>query len=99
VSRGDLKILPFLERIDHAAATEDFKATSAASSVITHASLIDCEVIVGRTGGTSWTPIGEVSFPVLDPRTITATPPTPYTQVTDPSLGFDSQGNVYLVTM
>src|SRR5262249_21711925 len=34
-----------------------------------------------------------------DAATITATPPTAYTQVTHPSVGFDSQGNVYVLTM
>jgi len=52
-----------------------------------------------NNGGTSWTPFGEASFPVLDAATIDATPPTAYTQVTDPSLGFDGHGNVYLLTM
>jgi subtilisin-like proprotein convertase family protein len=49
-------------------------------------------------GGASWIPL-DVSFPILDAATITANPPTSYTQVTHPSAGFDSQGNVYLLTM
>ena len=42
---------------------------------------------------------GEVAFPQLDVATINATPPTAYTQVTDPSVGFDGQGNVYVLTL
>src|SRR5262249_21314748 len=49
-------------------------------------------------GGASWSGL-DVSDPILDAATITANPPTTYTQVTHPSAGFDSQGNVYVLTM
>ena len=49
-------------------------------------------------GGTNWNGI-DVSDPILDAATIDSTPPTPYTQVTSPSVGFDSQGNVYVLTL
>jgi subtilisin-like proprotein convertase family protein len=48
--------------------------------------------------GNSWHPIG-VSFPELDPLTVNATPPTAYTQVTDPSVAFDSKGDVYVLAL
>ena len=52
--------------------------------------------MAGRTGPVS---AKQVAFPQLDVATINADPPTDYTQVTDPSLGFDSQGNVYVLTL
>jgi len=51
-------------------------------------------------GGTNWLGMGQsVSFPLLDPLTINGTPPTAYTQVTAPSVAFDSQGNVYVSSL
>ena len=50
-------------------------------------------------GGTTWTGLGEIVLPLTDAATVTATPPTPYTQVTDPTIGFDAQGNVYVLTL
>ncbi|MGA2702789.1 MAG: VCBS repeat-containing protein [Isosphaeraceae bacterium] len=51
-------------------------------------------------GGTSWTGLGqEVASPQRDVATINATPPTDYTEVTDPSVAFDGQGNVYVLTL
>jgi subtilisin-like proprotein convertase family protein len=53
-----------------------------------------------NNGGATWTSLGEnVAPPQLDVATIDATPPTAYTQVTDPSVGFDSQHNVYVLTL
>ena len=49
-----------------------------------------------NNGGTSWVPL-DVMDPVLDAATIDATPPTPYTQLTEPSVAFDGQGNVYVL--
>ena len=45
-------------------------------------------------GGTNWSGLGTSVNPVFfpDPLTINATPPTAYTQVTDPSVAFDSRG-------
>ena len=37
--------------------------------------------------------------PILDAATIGATPPTNYTQVLDPSVAFDGQGNVYVLAL
>ena len=52
------------------------------------------------TAATTWNGLGEqVAFPQLDVATINATPPTAYTQVTDPSVAFDGQGNVYVLTL
>ncbi len=53
----------------------------------------------GLTATTLWHSIGPVVSPLLDPLTVNATPPLPYTQITDPSIGFDSQGNVYILAM
>ena len=51
-------------------------------------------------GGANWNGVGQsVAFPQLDVATINATPPTSYTQVTDPSVAFDAQGNVYVLTL
>ena len=51
-------------------------------------------------GGASWTPLGEsVAFPLLDVATINTTPRTDYTQVTDPSIAFDGQGNAYVLAL
>src|SRR5690348_138034 len=47
-------------------------------------------------GGSSWNGFNPM-FPILDAATIDSTPPTAYTQVTDPSVGFDSQGNFYVM--
>ena len=47
-----------------------------------------------------WHSLGEeVANPQLDVATINASPATDYTQVTDPSFGFDAQGNVYVLTL
>ncbi len=49
--------------------------------------------------GAYWNSLGAgVSFPQLDPLTINAAPPTLYTQVTSPSVAFDAQDNVYVLT-
>ena len=49
-------------------------------------------------GGASWIDLGQsVSFPILDAATVNSTPPTAYTQVTDPTVAFDGQGNVYVL--
>ena len=52
-------------------------------------------------GGTNWSVWAPASTPVFfpDPLTINATPPTAYTQVTDPSVAFDSRGDVYVLTL
>jgi len=51
-------------------------------------------------GGTSWTGLGQqVASPQPDVATINATPPTAYAEVTDPSVAFDGQGNVYVLTL
>ena len=51
-------------------------------------------------GGTSWTGLGEeAAIPQLDVATINANPPTAYAQVTDPTVAFDGQGNVYVLTL
>ncbi len=49
-------------------------------------------------GGGSWTPLGIVAFPQLDPLTVDATPPKFYPQTIDPSVAFDGQNNVYVLT-
>ena len=49
-------------------------------------------------GGTTWTGIN-LAAPQLDPLTINSSPPTAYTQVTDPSVAFDGQGNVYVLSL
>src|SRR5579883_3318271 len=49
-------------------------------------------------GGLSWSSFNPMD-PILDAATIDSTPPTAYTQVTDPSVAFDSQGNVYVVAL
>ena len=46
-------------------------------------------------GGNTWTPFDPVN-PILDAATIDSTPPTAYTQVTDPSVAFDAKGNFYV---
>ena len=46
-------------------------------------------------GGNNWNGV-VVSNPELDPLTVNANPPTAYVQVTDPSVAFDSVGNVYV---
>ena len=46
-------------------------------------------------GGTNWTSLSAwVAFPQFDVATVNANPSSDYTQVTDPSVAFDSQGNV-----
>ena len=52
-------------------------------------------------GGTNWGGLGTSVNPVFfpDPLTINTTPPTAYTEVTDPSVAFDSRGNVYVLTL
>jgi len=52
-------------------------------------------------GGTDWSGLGTSVNPVLfpDPLTINAIPPTAYTQVTEPSVAFDSKGDVYVLTL
>jgi subtilisin-like proprotein convertase family protein len=53
-----------------------------------------------NNGGASWTSLGEGVAPVqLDVATINANPSTSYTQVTDPSVGFDGQDNVYVLSL
>ena len=50
--------------------------------------------------GSTWTSLGQsVANPQLDVATINANPPTAYTQVTDPSVAFDGQGNVYVLSL
>ncbi len=49
-----------------------------------------------NNGGANWNLI-DVADPILDAATIGATPPTAYTQVTQPSVAFDGQGNVYVL--
>ncbi|MGA2704845.1 MAG: VCBS repeat-containing protein, partial [Isosphaeraceae bacterium] len=49
-------------------------------------------------GGATWNPLGEISPPIIDANTIDATPPTPYTQVTEPSVAFDASNHVYVLT-
>jgi hypothetical protein len=51
-------------------------------------------------GGATWINLGEeASFPILDAATIDASPPTDYTQVTNPSVAFDGQGNAYVLAL
>ena len=53
-----------------------------------------------NNGGASWTRLGERSpsrCSTSPPST--PTPPTDYTQVTDPSVAFDGQGNVYVLAL
>jgi large repetitive protein len=51
-------------------------------------------------GGTTWHGLGDaVAPPLPDPLTVNATPPTDYTQVTDSSVGFDGNGNVYVLSL
>ena len=50
-------------------------------------------------GGTTWHGMGEIVFPLTDAATIDSSPPTPYTQVTDPNVSFDASGNVYVLTL
>ena len=52
-------------------------------------------------GGTNWTSLGTSVNPVLfpDPLTASSPTPTPYTQVTDPSVAFDSRGDVYVLAL
>ena len=50
-------------------------------------------------GGNSWHATGSVSSPLPDPLTVNAKPQTNYTQVTDPSVAFDSVGDVYVLTL
>ena len=57
------------------------------------------EAAYSNNGGTSWTSLGGANDPILDPTTIDATPPTAYTQVTDPSVAWDGQGNVYVLAL
>ncbi len=52
-------------------------------------------------GGANWTSLGTTVAPVqIDAANANAPYPTNYyTQVTDPSIGFDSQDNVYILTL
>ena len=50
-------------------------------------------------GGTHWSVPVNVGPVLTDAATIDGMPPTPYTEVTNPSVAFDSQGNVYVLTM
>ena len=56
--------------------------------------------LFSTNGGAGWTFLNGVSDPLFDPLTVNNTsPPFFYTHVTDPSAGFDSQGNVYILTL
>src|SRR5436305_1927059 len=48
-------------------------------------------------GGANWSRLFNVSSVLTDPTTINSNPSVPYAQVTDPSVGFDSQGNFYVL--
>ena len=51
-------------------------------------------------GGKNWSGLGQsVSYVILDAATINATPPTDYVQVTNPSIAFDAQHNVYILAL
>ena len=51
-------------------------------------------------GGKNWSSLGQnVSGVILDAATIDATPPTAYVQVTNPSLAFDAEHNVYILAL
>ena len=52
-------------------------------------------------GGTNWQGLGTSVNPVFfpDPLTVNNNPPTAYTEVTDPSVAFDSRGNVYVLSL
>jgi hypothetical protein len=68
-------------------------------SPVPHTSAI-VEGAYSSNGGTSWTSLGqEVAFPQFDVATVNANPSTDCTQVTDPSVAFDGQGNVYVLTL
>jgi large repetitive protein len=50
--------------------------------------------------GNEWSYLGQQVAPaLLDPLTINADPPTAYTQVTDPTIGFDGKGDVYVLSL
>ena len=57
------------------------------------------EAAYSSDGGTTWTGLGQISDNITDAATIDATPPTPYAQVTQPSVDFDASGNVYVLTL
>ena len=46
----------------------------------------------------SWVSFNPIR-PIIDAATIGASPPTDYTQVTDPSVAFDGQGNFYVLAL
>ncbi len=51
-------------------------------------------------GGVTWKDLGEQVAPLLlDVATINANPPTAYTQVTEPSIGFDSRDIFYVLSL
>ncbi len=50
-------------------------------------------------GGTTWTSASGLGAPMLDPATAASTTPEPYLQITDPSVAWDAQGNVYVLYM
>ena len=52
-----------------------------------------------NNGGASWNSLGSFG-PLFDPATINNTsPPFDYTEVIDPSVDFDSQGNAFVLTL
>ena len=53
-----------------------------------------------NNGGTSWHSLGQlVAEPQLDILTVNANPQQNYTQITNPNVAFDGQGNVYVLSM
>ncbi|HEX3446680.1 MAG TPA: hypothetical protein VHS97_00395, partial [Isosphaeraceae bacterium] len=53
-----------------------------------------------NNGGATWNNLGEqVASRQLDVATINATPPTNYTQITEPSVAFDGNGDVYVLSL
>src|SRR6185312_12386223 len=52
-----------------------------------------------NNAGATWHSLGQVAAPLTDPLTINSSPPTAYTQVTNPSIGFDGQDNVSILSL
>ncbi len=59
------------------------------------------EAAFSNNAGSTWSGsgLGGVATPLTDPTTIDSSPPTAYTQVTDPSVGFDANGDAYFLSL